>query len=185
MTSPESIPHFCVFCSASDAVADEYKALARDLGHIFADHGWCMVYGGGSGGLMGAAASAALDRGAPVTGVIPGFLVEKEIAHPGLTTLHTVETMHQRQFKMAELSHGFIVLPGGLGTLAEFSEIVTWKLLGHHGKPIVIVNYNQYWDNLLHLVDAMTKQHFLREEPADLYRVVDNIEKIPQIFKTF
>lgn len=134
------IKNICVFCGSSTIVDGKYLRAARDVGVMLAQNGYGVVYGGGNIGLMGAAADAALEAGGKVIGVIPKFLRDKEVAHKGLTELHLTETMHERQVGMAERSDAFVVLPGGLGTLAEFFEVLTWKQLGLHDKPIMLVN---------------------------------------------
>ena len=137
-------------------------ALARDLGDLVAQRRWRLIYGGGRRGLMGAAADAALEAGAEVEGVIPQHLVDREVAHQGLTRLHITETMQQRQFKMSQLADAFVVLPGGLGTLAEFFEIVTWKQIALHNKPIALLK-----DGLIDMVDRV------RTRKAAIERVLE------------
>ncbi len=130
--------HVCVFCASSDGARPEYRAEASRLGRLLGERGLELVYGGASVGLMGAVADEALAAGARVVGVLPEVLREREIAHPGLTELHYVGSMHARKALMAERADAFVALPGGFGTLDEFLEIVTWALLGIHAKPCVM-----------------------------------------------
>jgi uncharacterized protein (TIGR00730 family) len=167
-----SIKNICVFCGSSTIVDGKYLRGARDVGAMLARNGYGVVYGGGNIGLMGAAADAALEAGGKVIGVIPKFLRDKEVAHDGLTELHLTETMHERQVGMAERSDAFVVLPGGLGTLAEFFEVLTWKQLGLHDKPIMLVNDFGYWDSLIEFAGHAEGEKFLRASDADLYAVL-------------
>ncbi|MAS66533.1 MAG: TIGR00730 family Rossman fold protein, partial [Pseudomonadales bacterium] len=130
----------CVFCGSSPGNKPEYLAAAQQLGTALAKAGIGLVYGGAQVGLMGAVADAALAAGGDVIGVIPRHLVERELAHEGLTTLHEVGSMHERKAMMADLSDGFIALPGGVGTFEELFEVWTWGQLGHHQKPCALFN---------------------------------------------
>jgi uncharacterized protein (TIGR00730 family) len=168
-----SIKNICVFCGSSTIVDEKYLNAARDVGGMLARNGYGVVYGGGNIGLMGAAADAALEAGGKVTGIIPRFLKDKEVAHTGLTELHLTDTMHERQVGMAARSDAFVVLPGGLGTLAEFFEVLTWKQLGLHAKPIMLVNDFGYWDSLIEFAGHAEGEKFLRPQDADLYTVLD------------
>jgi uncharacterized protein (TIGR00730 family) len=152
----------CVFCASSNGTAPIFLEAARALGETIAERGWQLVYGGAEVGLMGALADAALAHRGVVTGVIPHALVAREIAHPRLTKLIEVDSMHQRKAKMATLADAFLVLPGGLGTLDELCEILTWSLLGIHDKPIVLINVAGYWDAFLGMLDAAVAAGFLR-----------------------
>jgi len=173
-----TLQNICVYCASSNAVDDQYKVLAQDLGTALGEHNKTLIYGGGHVGLMGAVADAALDASSKVIGVIPQYLKDKEVAHDGLTELHITQTMQERQTKMAELSDAFIVLPGGLGTLAEFFEIVTWKQLGLHDKPIFILNAFSYWDHLLAALDHAHDQKFLYQDMQTLCEVVDTLDAL-------
>jgi uncharacterized protein (TIGR00730 family) len=135
----EHIRSLCVYCGSSDRGPAAHRDAARALGQELAQQGVGLVYGGGRVGVMGAIADAVLEGGGTVTGIIPDFLMRHEVGHEGVTQLEVVTTMHERKARMAELSDGFVVLPGGLGTLEELFEIVTWKQLGLHTKPIVVV----------------------------------------------
>ncbi len=134
-----------------------------------------LVYGGGHVGLMGAVANAALDAGGEVTGVMPRALVDREIAHTGLTRLHVVGSMHERKALMSELSDGFVALPGGTGTLEEFFEVLTWAQLGEHGKPCGLLNVAGYYDPLLAVLDHMVDRKFL----SDVHRAMVLVETDP------
>ena len=143
----------CVFCGAAAGNDPRYAAAAGDLGRALAARSIELVTGGGKVGLMGVVADATLAAGGQVIGIIPRFLEEREVAHRGLTELHVVESLHERKALMHELSDGFIVLPGGFGTLDELMESITWAQLGLHAKPIGIVNVAGYFDELLAFVE--------------------------------
>jgi uncharacterized protein (TIGR00730 family) len=151
----------CVFCGASAGRDPVFAEAAATLGRELAGRSIELVTGGGKVGLMGVVADAALAAGGRVTGVIPRFLVEREVAHRGLTELHVVETLHERKALMHELSDGFVALPGGFGTLDELSESVTWAQLGLHAKPIGLVNVGGYFDGLVAFVGAAVGQGFV------------------------
>lgn len=168
----------CVYCASSDQVDDVYKDAARTTGQFCADKNIDIVYGGGRVGLMGLLADQALEHGGHVTGVIPDFLEDREIAHQGLQKLITTKDMQSRQLKMAELADAFLVLPGGLGTLAEFFEVVTWKQLHLHQKPIYIWNVHGYWDDLIALIHTAKNKNFMRQEPDSLVHVIENLQEI-------
>jgi uncharacterized protein (TIGR00730 family) len=158
----------CVFCGSSVGRRAEYQKAAREAGRLLAERGIGMVYGGGRIGLMGIAADAALTAGGKVIGVIPEALALKEVAHAGLTELHVVRSMHERKAMMAELSDGFIALPGGFGTFEEFCEIVTWSQLGLHRKPCGLLNVNGYYDPLVSMIDASVQEGFVRQHHRGL-----------------
>ena len=153
----------CVFCGSRSGVDPAYERMARSLGRTLAESGIELVYGGGHVGLMGVVANAALAAGGDVTGVMPKALVNREIAHTGLTRLHVVGSMHERKAMMAELSEGFVALPGGTGTLEEFFEVLTWAQLGEHAKPCGLLNVAGYYDPLLAVFDHMVDRGFLSE----------------------
>ncbi len=153
----------CVFCGSRSGTDPAYERKAEALGQTLAVAGIELVYGGGHVGLMGVVANAALAAGCEVTGVMPRALVEREIAHTGLTRLHVVGSMHERKAMMADLSEGFIALPGGTGTLEEFFEVMTWAQLGEHRKPCGLLNVAGYYDPLLTVFDHMVDRGFLSE----------------------
>jgi uncharacterized protein (TIGR00730 family) len=163
----------CVFCGSSPGAHPDYEAAARALGVGLADAGTPVVYGGASVGLMGALADAALEAGGEVVGVIPRSLVDREAAHPGLTALHVVGTLHERKARMAELSDAFVALPGGAGTLEELFEVYTWAQLGLHAKPLALVNVRAYFDGLLAFLDHATAEGFLPAEHRARLMVAD------------
>ncbi len=152
----------CVFCGSNPGRRPEYLAGAADLGRTLASRRIRVVYGGAHVGVMGALADAVLAAGGEITGVIPGLLVDAEVAHSGLTELRVVDSMHERKATMAGLAEGFIALPGGLGTLEEFAEIVTWAQLGLHAKPTGLLNLLGYYDGLLRFLDHATQERFVR-----------------------
>jgi uncharacterized protein (TIGR00730 family) len=156
-----------VFCGSSPGRLPAYVEAAGALGDELAAQGLGLVYGGAHVGIMGAVADAVLAAGGEVTGVIPRMLVDKEVAHPGLTDLRVVETMHQRKALMESLADGVIALPGGFGTLEELFEIVTWAQLGIHTKPVGLLNVAAYWSRLLAFIDHMVAERFLRPEQRD------------------
>jgi uncharacterized protein (TIGR00730 family) len=161
------MPHLasvCVFCGSSPGVDPGFVAAAEEVGRLLATQGRRLVYGGGRIGLMGAVADAALAHGGEVTGVIPRALVEKEVAHAGLTELRVVASMHDRKAAMADLADGFLALPGGIGTLEEFFEIWTWGQLGLHHKPFGLLNVAGFFDPLLAFLDQLAEQRFVRAE---------------------
>ncbi|PLS03348.1 LOG family protein [Neobacillus cucumis] len=153
-----------VYCGSSFGASDVYRLGAVELGKELAKRNITLVYGGSSNGLMGVVADTVLQEGGQVIGVIPKVLVNREISHTGLTQLFTVDTMHERKAKMAELSDGFIVLPGGTGTLEEYFEVFTWGQIGLHKKPCGLLNIQNYYDPLIGLFDHMFQQKFLQEK---------------------
>jgi uncharacterized protein (TIGR00730 family) len=154
----------CVFCGSSPGVRPVYAEAARELGQLLVATGIDLVYGGASVGLMGILARTVLDGGGRVTGVIPRMLVEREVALTSLNDLRVVESMHERKALMAELSDGFIALPGGIGTVEEFVEVLTWSQLGIHGKPCGLLNSAGYYNRLLGFFEHMTEEGFIRPE---------------------
>lgn len=173
----------CVFCGSSEGARPEYADAARALASELARRKIGLVYGGGSVGLMGVLADTALAAGGEVIGVIPGPLASRELAHPGLTEMRVVGSMHERKATMAALADGFVALPGGLGTFEETLEILTWAQLGIHRKPVGVLNVEGYWDGLLRMLSHAVREGFVRREylalllfadgPADL---LDRIE---------
>ena len=166
----------CVFCGSRSGTEPAYDEAARELGRTLAAENITLVYGGGRVGLMGVVAEAALGAGGEVVGVIPQALLEREIAHTGLTDLRVVGSMHERKALMSELSEGFIALPGGTGTLEEFFEVLTWAQLGEHRKPCALLNAGRYFDPLLALFDHMVAKGFLSE----VHRAMVVVETEPE-----
>ena len=167
----------CVFCGSASGRAPTYTAAARELGQLLAKRGIGLVYGGGNVGLMGELADAVLDAGGRAIGVIPQQLVDREIAHTGLTELHVVQNLHQRKALMAELADAFLTLPGGVGTMEELFEVWSWGRLGLHSKPCGLLNVNGYFDSLRTLTDQMVTEGFL--EPV--HRELLLIEEQPSV----
>jgi hypothetical protein len=168
----------CVFCGSGKGANAIYADTAGKLGRLLAEASVRLVYGGGNIGLMGIVADAVMGAGGKVTGVIPGFLVQKEVGHHGITDLEVVDSMHQRKQRMADLSDAFIALPGGWGTLEELSEILTWKQLGLITQPVYLLNTNQFFDPLLDQMRLMVKEGFLYSANLDLLQVEKTPEKI-------
>ena len=158
----------CVFCGSSSGNSACYREAAQELGALLGRRGLRLVYGGGNTGLMGAVADACLAARGSVIGVIPRVLVEKGLAHGGLTELHVVGSMHERKATMAGLADAFVALPGGLGTFEEFFEAVTWTQLGLHGKACGIVNTAGYFDGLLALANRAVQDGFLRPQHREM-----------------
>jgi hypothetical protein len=167
-----------VFCGANKGFDPTCQAAAREIGETLARQGIRIVYGAGNVGLMGIIADAALAAGGEVLGVIPDFLKKKEVCHTGLTELVVTRTMHERKAVMAERSDGFIILPGGFGTLDEFFEILTWRQLRLHDKPIGILDVGGFYQHLLAHVRLMWERGFLREENTKLFTVADNLPEL-------
>jgi uncharacterized protein (TIGR00730 family) len=168
----------CVFCGANKGIGSEFEKLTIQLGQTIAAKGWELVYGAGNVGLMGILANSALAEGGQVTGVIPDFLKQMEVCHKGLTELIVVDTMHQRKEIMAKRSDGFFILPGGFGTLDEFFEILTWKQLRLHQKPVGLLNYNGYYNHLIQHLDVMVDNGFLHPDNRDLVIIDTDFEKL-------
>lgn len=156
-----------VFCGASAGKNPVYVEAARKFGRLLAQEGIALVFGGGKVGLMGAVADSILAAGGQAIGVIPRGLVEREVAHPGLSQMHVVETMHERKALMAELSAGFVALPGGWGTFDEICEILTWNQLGIVAKPCGFLNVNGYYDPLHQMFDTCVQEGFLSSGRRD------------------
>lgn len=162
-----------VYCGSSPGIDPAYTRAARELGHELAHRGYSLVYGGGAVGLMGAVADAAVEKHGQVTGVIPRQLVDREMAHPGLTQLDVVETMAERKTRMEDLADAFIVLPGGAGTLEEFFEVLTMQQLGHLTGPVALCNTAGYWDPLITMLRRGVDQGFVKEKYLDTLIVAD------------
>lgn len=158
----------CVFCGSNLGRRSSYERAAAALGHLLAERGIELVYGGGNIGLMGAVADAALQKNGRVTGVIPRTLLDRELGHQGIQDLRVVGSMHERKALMADLSDGFIALPGGLGTLEEFCEVLTWSQLGLQEKPCGLLNVENYYQPLLSLFDHAVEEGFIMPENRKL-----------------
>ena len=174
----------CVYCGSSANVSEVYRHAATRLGGLLAENQLKLVYGGGKSGLMGLVAEGVMSNGGEAYGVIPHHIANREISHTGLTELHLVDTMHERKQMMVDLADAFVILPGGLGTLDEFFEIMTWRQLALHDKPIVIVNVEGYWSPLLTLIDRLIDQGFARENDRQMLQVVDTVEEVPAALAT-
>ena len=154
----------CVYCGSSSGERLEYRQAAKALGRAMLEKGIDLVYGGAAIGIMGEIADTVLEGGGKVTGVIPEALVNREISHQGLTELIVVESMHERKSMMADLADGFIALPGGIGTLEEIFEVLTWAQLGFHEKPCALLNVAGYYDHLTLFLTHALDQGFIKKE---------------------
>ncbi len=159
-----AVKRICVFCGSNVGARPEYRRAAEELGRTMVERKIGLVYGGGNIGLMGVVADTVLAGGGNVQGVIPRALVAREVAHAGLSKLHIVESMHERKQLMADLSDGFIAMPGGYGTFEEFCEAVTWSQLGIHKKPCGLLNVEGYFDQLIGLFDHAVRERFLHPD---------------------
>ena len=175
----------CVFCGASPGSSPRYLEAARKMGETLARRGLGLVYGGGSVGLMGAVADATLAAGGEVIGVIPRALQLRELAHARLTKLHVVASMHERKAKMADLSDGFVALPGGMGTLEEMAEILTWAQLGLHDRPSGLLDVDGYYAPLIGFFDQAVASGFLRPEHRALLLVESDPDALLDRFATW
>jgi uncharacterized protein (TIGR00730 family) len=160
--------NICVFTGSRQGARPEYAAAARQIGRELEARGYGLVYGGGNVGLMGIIADAVLEQQGHVIGVIPAAFVEKEVAHQGLSELCIVQSMHERKAMMAELSHGFIAMPGGIGTMEEFFEVLSWAQLGLHDKPCGLLNVCGYYRRLVEFMDFAVEQDFLKRKHREL-----------------
>ena len=158
----------CVYCGSNFNGDEKLRIAIKELAQSLVEQQIRLVYGGGSVGVMGVLANDVLELGGEVTGVIPQFLMDKEVGHKGVTEMILTENMHQRKQKMADLSDGFVILPGGFGTLEEFFEVLTWLQLGLHNKPIGVLNVNGFYDPLFAQMDVMVQQKFLKPANRDL-----------------
>lgn len=173
------IKSVCVYCGSSARVDQMYKDAAIELGQTIAANDWSVVYGGGRVGLMGLVADAALKAGTRVVGIIPQHIQAREIEHTDLTELHIVDSMHIRKQMMVDRSDAFVILAGGLGTLDEFFELLTWKQLGLHDKPVVMVNIGGYWTKMVEAIKYIADQKFMRAEDFGMFQVVDTVAQVP------
>lgn len=182
--SQQSMRSICVYCGSASGASTQYVEAARALGTGLATAGIALVYGGGRVGLMGALADAALEGGGQAYGVIPQLLVDKEIAHRGLSKLTVVDDMHQRKRHMADLADAFVVLPGGSGTLEEFFEVYTWAQLGYHAKPIALLNVGGFYDPLLAMLRHTVEQGFMQSRFVDMLIVQSDVEALLEACRT-
>jgi uncharacterized protein (TIGR00730 family) len=169
----------CVFCGANFNGDPVLKQAVADLAEVMVQHNITLIFGGGRVGVMGLLADAILTKGGKAIGIIPKFLMDKEVGHNGLTELHIVENMHQRKQLMNDLCDGVIMLPGGFGTLEEFFEVLTWLQLGLHNHPIGVLNVNGFYDHLLAQMDVMVEQRFLK--PTNRQLVITSANAIELI----
>ena len=174
-----------VYCASSPGVNPIYNKVAAELGQKMAARNIRLIYGGGGYGLMGDVADAVLQNGGEVTGVIPNFLADLEVAHNTLTELHFVETMHERKYRMVQLAKGVIALPGGYGTFDELFEILAWRQLKLYDGPIVIVNTNGFYDLTLRQLDRMVADGFLKPENQALVLVAESVDEALTMVATF
>ncbi|MEM9631331.1 MAG: TIGR00730 family Rossman fold protein [Pseudomonadota bacterium] len=175
----------CVFCGSSYGTLEAYTEATRETGRVIAENGYRLVYGGAKVGLMGTVADAALAAGGEVVGVLPKSLQDKEIGHEGLNELHLVGSMHERKALMADLSDGFIALPGGVGTLEEIFEVWTWGQLGYHEKPCGFLNIAGYYDQLIGFLDHQTHEGFTKKAMREMAQVADTPQALIDLFRAY
>ena len=171
MRNKDGMKSICVYCGANAGVSPVYAEQARVLARAMVDANIALVYGGGNVGLMGIIADEVLRLGGEVTGVIPTALVEREVGHTGLTRQFIVKDMHERKAMMASLADGFIAMPGGMGTLEELFEMLTWSQLGIHGKPVGVLNVGGFYDHLVGFIRHATEQGFIKPQHETLMQV--------------
>lgn len=175
----------CVYCGSSFGIKPVYADAARALAREMVGQDIALVYGGGNVGLMGVIANEVLRLGGEATGVIPQALLDKEVGHSQLTHLHVVRDMHERKAMMAQLSDGFIAMPGGIGTLEELFEVLTWSQLGFHDKPVGLLNVDGFYDGLIRFMQHLVKQGFLKPAHASLLMYEDEAPRLMERFKSF
>ncbi|MCT8340005.1 TIGR00730 family Rossman fold protein [Flavobacteriaceae bacterium TK19130] len=181
----KKLNRICVFCGSSDGNDEAITVAAQKLGETLAERDVTLVYGAAKIGVMGTVAEAVLNAKGNVIGIIPNFLKKKEVVHLGLTKLITTDNMHERKLKMQEESDGFIALPGGMGTLEELFEIITWLQLGLHQKPIALLNVNGFYDSLLQLLENMVRKGFLSMDNYNLLLVDTTVDGLLQKMDDF
>jgi uncharacterized protein (TIGR00730 family) len=177
--------NICIFTGSRAGARSEYADAARRLGRLLVERGYGLVYGGGNVGLMSEIADAVLDQGGQVIGVIPELLVGKELAHRGLTELRIVKSMHERKAVMAELSDGFMGLPGGIGTMEEFFEVLSWAQLDLHDKPCGLLNVSGYYQHLIRFLDRAVEEGFLQPKHRSMLIVEEEPDRLLDRFETF
>ncbi len=175
----------CVFCGSSSGAQAEYNQVAQQLGHALVRKNIGLVYGGGRVGIMGKIAQTVMESGGEVIGVIPKGLAEREVAFMELADLRVVDSMHSRKALMVELSEGFIALPGGLGTIEEFFEVLTWGQLGIHQKPCGLLNVQGYFNKLLEFIDHTVSERFVEKEHRSMILMAETPEGLLQQFETY
>ncbi|CAB0151337.1 LOG family protein YvdD [Pseudidiomarina piscicola] len=180
-----SLTTLCVYCGSSPGFSPVYQDATLQLADLLVAEGITLVFGGSSVGLMGILADRVLEQGGKVIGVIPQALVDKELAHQGLTELHVVASMHARKAKMAELADGFIALPGGMGTLEELFEMLTWAQLGFHQKSCAVLNVDGYYESLLSFLEGATSQGFIRDEHRHLLLSHDQPAQLLELMRAY
>jgi uncharacterized protein (TIGR00730 family) len=173
----------CVFCGSAPGARPSYSRAAEEMGIALAKAGLTLVYGGGKLGLMGIVADAVLKAGGRVVGVIPRMLIERECAHPKLTSQHVVNTMHERKTLMADMSDAFVGLPGGMGTFDELVEIVTWAQLGLHAKPVILANIENYYAPMYAMLDNAVREKFVTVESRSRWRNAESVPDVMQILE--
>jgi len=185
MTQTSRTPEhrLCVYCGSSPGRNPNHMKAATALGTAMAKAGIGLVYGGGSIGLMGATAKAVLEAGGHVTGIIPQFLVQKERMLDGVNDLIVTSSMHERKTLMFEKATGFVALPGGIGTLEELAEITTWAQLNQHAKPIIVADFDGYWDHLLKLLDHMRAEQFIRADTDVFLDVAKSVDEVIPLYR--
>lgn len=179
------LKRLCVYCGSSSGGQPDYALAARELARAMVRKNIDLVYGGASVGIMGEIAGAVLEEGGDVIGIIPKGLFVKEVAHTGLTELREVASMHERKLLMAELSDGFIALPGGFGTFEEILEIITWSQLGMHQKPCGLLNVHHYYDKLIDFLDHAVSEHFVKEIHRSIVLVAESPEALLEKFEAY
>lgn len=177
----KNIRRLAVYCGSATGSDAVFSEIARETSRAMIEHQVDLVYGGGRLGLMGVMADSVLAAGGQVYGVIPQALVDVEVAHPGLTELHTVTTMHERKARMTDLADGFLALPGGIGTLDELFEAWSWNALGYHKKPLCLLNVEGFWDGLIQFIDHATQCGFLSPQRRGQLLVAESPEQALQM----
>lgn len=168
----------CVFCGSSTGKNPIFAQAARELGTLLAKNSHSLVYGGGRVGLMGIIADSVMENGGEVLGIIPKFLMDREVGHERITRLEVVQSMHQRKQRMADLSNAFVAMPGGWGTLEEVAEILTWRQLGLISNPVILLNVNNFFGPLISQLNAMFDEGFVRREYVDNLRIASSPDEV-------
>ncbi|MGY3765740.1 LOG family protein [Vagococcus vulneris] len=174
-----------VYCGASNGNSDEYRQITKDLGKWIGDNQYQLIYGGGNVGLMGVIAETVLQSGCRVTGVMPDFLVERELAKDNLTSLIVVPNMHERKKKMIEFADLYIALPGGPGTIEEITEVISWGRIGQHSNPCVLINHKGFFNPLKQQYQVMVNEGFLTQEDFDKILFANSLDEIKSFIANF